>query len=55
MCKRSASIVVNCNGVEGVCSGCEVLLVSLLMRLRLDCGRSCKRVTGFLQNLNITL
>ena len=46
MCKGSASIVVDRDGVEGACGGCEVLLVSLLMRPRSDRGQSCERVTG---------
>ena len=45
MCKGSALITVDHNGVEGVCGGREVLLVGLLTRPRLDCGRSCKWVT----------
>ena len=44
MCEGSALIVVNCDGVEGACGGCEVLPVGLLMRPRLDHGQSCKRV-----------
>ena len=45
MCKGSALITVDCDGVEGACGGREVLPVSLLMRPRSDRSRSCKRVT----------
>ena len=45
MCKGSASIAVNHDGVEGACGGREVLPVSLLTRLRSDCGQSCEWVT----------
>ena len=48
MCEGSASIVVNRDGVEGACGGCEVLLVSLLMRPRSDRGRSCEQVSASL-------
>ena len=44
MCEGSALIVVDRDGVEGVCGGREVLPVSLLMRPRSDHGRSCERV-----------
>ena len=44
MCKGSASIVVDRDGVEGACGGREVLPVGLLTRLRSDRGRSCERV-----------
>ena len=46
VCEGSVSIAVNRNGVEGACSGREVLLIGLLMRPRSDHGRSCKQVTG---------
>ena len=46
MCEGSASIAVNRDGVEGARGGREVLSISLLMRPRLDRGRSCERVTG---------
>ena len=46
MCKGSASIAVDCDGVEGVCGGCEVPSIGLLMRPRSDHGRSCKQVSG---------
>ena len=46
MCEGSASIAVDCDGVEGACGGREVLSISLLMRPRSDCGRSCERVIG---------
>ena len=47
MCEGRVSIVVDCNGVEEVCSGYEVLSIGLLMRLRSDHGQSCEQVTGF--------
>ena len=47
MCKGSVSIVVDCDGVEGAYGGREVLSIGLLMRPRLDCGRSCEQVTRF--------
>ena len=40
------SFAVDRDGVKGACGGCEVLPVSLLMRLRSDHGRSCERVSG---------
>ena len=46
MCKGSALIAVDCNGVEGACGGREVLSIGLLMRLRSDRGQSCKQVSG---------
>ena len=46
MCEGSASIAVNCDGVEGVCGGREVLPVGLLTRPRSNHGRSCERVTA---------
>ena len=48
MCEGRASFAVDHNGVKGACSGREVLPVSLLMRPRLDHGRSCEWVIGFL-------
>ena len=46
MCEGRVSIAVDRNGVEGACSGHEVLLISLLTRLGSDHGRSCKQVIG---------
>ena len=50
MCKGRASFAVDRDGVEGAGGGCEVLPVSLLMRLRSDRSRSCERVTGQYQD-----
>ena len=44
MCEGSASIAVNCDGVEGACDEREVLPVGLLTRPRSDRGRSCEWV-----------
>ena len=44
MCEGRASFMVNCNGVEEVCSGYEVLPIGLLTRPGLDRGWSCKQV-----------
>ena len=46
MCEGRALFMVNHNGVEEACGGYEVLLISLLIRPGLDCGQSCKWVTG---------
>ena len=47
MCKGSALIAVDHDGVEGACGGREVLSIGLLMRPGLDRGRSCKWVIVF--------
>ena len=46
MCEGRASIAVDHDGVEGACSGREVLPVGLLTRPRLDRSWSCEWVTG---------
>ena len=46
MCKGSALIMVDRNGVEGACNEHEVLSISLLTRPRSDHGQSCERVNG---------
>ena len=46
MCEGRALFAVDHDGVEGACGGREVLPVGLLTRPRLDCGRSCERVTA---------
>ena len=53
MGEGSASIVVDRNGVEGACSGREVLLVGLLTRPRSDRSQSCERVTGLDDGLKL--
>ena len=45
MCEGRVSLVVDHDGVEGACGGCEVLLIGLLTRPRSDCGWSCEWVT----------
>ena len=44
--------MVDCNRVEGVCGGREVLPIGLLMRLGLDCGQSCKQVSALLPQVS---
>ena len=46
-------IAVDRDGVEGVCGGCEVLSIGLLMGPRSDCGRSCEQVIGFQRNPDV--
>ena len=48
MCEGRVSIAVDRGGVEGACGGREVLLVGLLTRPRLDRGRSCEQVNGYI-------
>ena len=55
MCEGRALIAVDCDGVEGACGGCEVLLVGLLTRLRSDHGRSCEQVNGSIMGAGLWL
>ena len=50
MCEGRASFTVDHDGVEGACSGREVLPVGLLMRPRLNHGQSCEWVTSLSTN-----